>query len=211
MSLIELAMRHRSSSANSKEHASNERLEYLGDALIGLVVANDLYKAFPEGNEGFLTRARARVVCRETLNQVAHHIGLTTRLNLGTTLKENADNVYGNALEALVGAIYLDGGYSHAAAFVRKNIVVSESRLRELAMQDVDYKSRLLEWAQANKKTVEFVQLADQYDSRLDAHRFVCEVTIDSQVTARASGTTKKLSQQNAAKKSLQVVKLAQK
>ena len=200
-------MRHRSSVVLSPEkRATNERLEFLGDALIGLVVAEDLYNAFPDKDEGFLTRARARAVCRETLNQVAHELNLPEHLHIGMVLKENAENVYGNALEALVGAIYLDSGFERAARFVRKHIVVSQSHLVELASKDVDYKSRFLEWAQANRKKVEFVQLTDNYDVRHDSHHFVCEVLVDSQPVARATGTTKKLSQQNAAKKSLAVV-----
>ena len=207
--LIDLAMSHRSAASHLHDaRLTNERLEFLGDALIGLVVADSLYRTFPAETEGFLTRARSRVVCREALNHVAHKIQLDRHLKLGITLKENAENVYGNALEALVGAVYLDGGFDRAAHFVRKHIVVSESHLRDIAQHDVDYKSQLLEWAQAEHRHVEFVQLADRYDVRSDAHKFECEVLINSRVVAKAVGATKKLAQQNAAKKSLEVVKM---
>lgn len=207
--LINLAMSHRSAASHSHDaRLTNERLEFLGDAMIGLVVADSLYRTFPTETEGFLTRARARVVCREALNHVAHKLLLDRHLKLGIALKDNAENVYGNALEALVGAIYLDGGFYRAAQFVRKHIVVSEQHLRELAQHDIDYKSQLLEWAQAGHKRVEFVQLADQYDVRNDVHLFECEVLINSNAVAKAKGSTKKLAQQNAAKKSLEVVKM---
>ena len=103
--------------------ASNERLEYLGDALLGLVVARELYRLFPDQGEGFLTRVRAKAVCRENLNKIAHEIGLDKHLLTAMPMKRNSENVFGNAFEALVGAIFLDAGYEAAEDFVRRKVV----------------------------------------------------------------------------------------
>ena len=212
MRLIEVAMTHRSchsSAAGMSCPQSNERLEFLGDAFIGLVVAEELYRLYPNRDEGFLTRARAHVVCRETLNRVAHDIGIASHVTLGISLRENAADVYGNALEALVGAIYLDAGYSKARDFVERYIIADQTHISKLAEKESDFKSRLLEWAQANKRKVEFVQLSDRYDAKTDSHTFVCQVLVDGQTLATSTGSTKKMSQQMAAKKSLRVVNSA--
>ncbi len=201
LTLYELALTHRSAS-----RGSNERLEFLGDAVLGLVVAQQLYEMYPNETEGKLTRMRAKVVCRENMNHIAHQIGLADRLVLGQVLKSNAENVYGNALEALIGAIYLEAGQARAEQFVRKHIIGAEQKtLRKLIEREVDFKSRLLEWGQAHRKKIEFVCLSDRYEAREDTHTFVYAVLVDGNEIAQAAGHTKLLAQQQAARKVLQI------
>lgn len=197
LSLYELAMTHRSS-----RQGSNERLEYLGDAVIGLVVADMLYQLYPKATEGFLTRARSKMVCREHLNHIARRMQLDKRLRIGKRMNDNADNLYGNALEALVGAIYSDAGYMAAERFIKKHILSKdEQQLRRFLEKDIDYKSRLLEWGQAQHKQVAFVLLQDRYEVQIDRHTFLVEVQIDTIAVAQAAGHTKIEAQQAAAKK----------
>ncbi len=198
--LYNLALTHRSAS-----RGSNERLEFLGDAVLGLVIAQQLYELYPNETEGKLTRMRAKVVCRENMNHIAHQIGLTHHLVLGQILKSNAENVYGNALEALIGAIYLEAGQAKAEQFIQKHIVGDDKKiLRKLIEREVDFKSRLLEWGQAHRKTIEFTCLADRYDATSDTHTFLYAVLLDGHEITQAAGHTKLLAQQQAARKALQ-------
>ncbi len=200
LELYTLALTHRSAS-----RGSNERLEFLGDAVLGLVIAQQLYELYPNETEGKLTRMRAKVVCRENMNHIAHQIGLADRLVLGQVLKSNAENVYGNALEALIGAIYLEAGQARAEQFIRKHIVgEKQAILKKLINREVDFKSRLLEWGQAHRKTIEFVCLNDRYEATSDTHTFLYAVHINKKEVAQAAGHTKLLAQQQAARKTLQ-------
>ncbi len=200
LELYTLALTHRSAS-----RGSNERLEFLGDAVLGLVIAEELYRLYPNETEGKLTRMRAKIVCRENMNHIAHQIGLTDHLVLGQVLKSNAENIYGNALEALIGAIYLESGQARAEQFIKRYIVgKDQSTLMKLIHREVDFKSRLLEWGQAHRKTVRFVCLTDRYEATSDTHTFVYAVHIDDKEVAQAAGHTKLLAQQQTARKALQ-------
>ncbi len=203
LELYKLALTHRSAS-----RGSNERLEFLGDAVLGLVVAQQLYALYPNETEGKLTRMRAKIVCRENLNHIAHQIGLSEHLHLGQTLKSNAENVYGNALEALIGAIYLEAGQAQADAFIKKHIIgEKQAILRKLIEREVDFKSRLLEWGQAHHTAIEFRYLSDRYEAASDTHTFTYAVVIEDKEIAQAAGHTKLLAQQQAARKALQQLK----
>ncbi|MBR1808605.1 MAG: ribonuclease III [Paludibacteraceae bacterium] len=197
--LYEQALTHRSVSGRS-----NERLEYLGDAMLGMVVADCLYHLFPGEGEGFLTRARSNAVCRHNLNRVAKQIGINRHLHTGAPLKKNTENIYGNALEALVGAVYLDAGYEAATAFVRKVLVGKDGAyLRQLSEHETDFKSRLLEYARAHNLNAEFSLIDEQYDAHTDRHTFLYGVSIDGNEVARATGSTKAHAQQAASRKAL--------
>lgn len=186
---------------------SNERLEYLGDALIGMVVAEELFRLFPNEGEGFLTRTRARAVCRENLNATARRIELDKHLQTGQPLKINSDNIFGNALEALTGAVFLDAGYDAAAQFIRKVLVGKNGRnLLRLAEHETDFKSRLLEYAQSKHLQVVFNMIGERYELHDDRHVFLFEVSIDGKVVAQAAGYSKREAQQTAARKALKSV-----
>ncbi len=203
LDLYNLALTHRSAAKGS-----NERLEFLGDAVLGLVIAQQLYQLYPNETEGTLTRMRARIVCRENLNHIAHKIGLSQHLHLGQTLKSNAENVYGNALEALIGAIYIEAGQARAEQFIKKHIVgTNHQTMYKLIEREVDFKSRLLEWGQTHHTTIEFKFIKDHYDAASDTHNFVYAVIIDGKEVAQASGHTKLLAQQQSARKALRQLK----
>lgn len=196
--LYEQALTHRSAS-----RSCNERLEFLGDAVIGLVVTDVLYRLYPEQREGILTRYRSHLVCRERLNCIAQRIGLDKYLQIGTPLKKNAEDVYGNALEALVGAVYRDCGYKRAEAFVLQYIIGKENVLRhELEDKDTDYKSALLEWGQHHQKKVVFTMLKERYDVKSDMHMFVVQAEVDG-MRVQGGGYTKREAQHTAARKML--------
>lgn len=199
--LYEQALTHKSVSRRS-----NERLEFLGDAVIGLVAAEVVYRLYPDRKEGVLSQYRSRLVCRSRLNAIARRMGLAEHLRIGTPLRQNAGDVYGNALEAFVGAVYEEGGYARAEAFVRKYIIGNEAMLKhELEDKKTDYKSLLLEWGQHRHCKVVFTQLSEHYDVLTDVHRFVVQVEVDGKCV-QGGGYTKREAQQTASKKMLGIL-----
>lgn len=202
IALYEEALRHKSAVGKS-----NERLEYLGDALISLVIAQDLFVLFPKADEGTLTRYRAQAVCRENLNKIAHKIGLDKHLRTSQHIKKNTENIYGNAFEAITGAIYLDAGFDSAAAFVREHISGKDGkRLYRLTNKETDFKSRLLEYAQSKHVPAEFRLINDEYVLKEDKHIFTCEIIIDNESAAVGFGNNKMQAQQDAARKALKKI-----
>ena len=152
LALYNLAFSHK---ASAEEHASgiklsNERLEYLGDAILGAVVADLLFKKFPFKEEGFLTEMRSRIVNREHLNKLAMKIGVDHFMANNNSVKTRS--VYGNAFEALIGAIYLDQGYSVTQRFIIHRIIQHHVDMDELENLDANFKSKLINWAQRERK-----------------------------------------------------------
>ncbi|MGC6471083.1 MAG: ribonuclease III [Flavobacteriales bacterium] len=151
IALYEEALTHKSIKNKNQKH--NERLEYLGDAVFGLVIADILYKLYPNKDEGFLTETRAKIVSRKTLNKLA----LDIKLNELLYYKGNTNqSVFGNALEALVGAIYLDKGYSQTYQFINSKLIEPHLNITELTKKIISYKVKILEWGHAKKKSIEF-------------------------------------------------------
>ncbi len=194
-----LALRHK-----SVDGKGNERLEFLGDAVISLVVGDFLYQQFPKASEGQLTSYRARLVCRERLNEVARHIKLHQHLNKGIPLHTNAEDVYGNSLEALVGAIYSADGFQQAKNFINQYILGKPALQLCMPNRDTDFKSKLLQWGQQHHQNVSFDLLKEAYDTTKDQHTFVYGVTINNQMVSQGVGHTKKEAQQHAAKSIMQ-------
>lgn len=207
LKLYRLATTHRSAQIKDEKGnvLSNERLEYLGDALLGAIIANLLYKQFPNATEGFLTRTRSKIVCRNNLNGVCHSIGLDKFIKTSHGLKHNAQNVFGNAIEALVGAIYLDQGYRKTENWVLDNVALEklQNHLDEVAKVETDYKSRIYEWAQNKHRTVEFVEIDHQFNPDIDQHTYTYRLLIDGEHFTVGKGTNKRLAQQNAAKNAI--------
>ena len=146
------ALTHKSYKKRGGLH--NERLEFLGDAILGFVVGEILYQKFPGGTEGFLTQMRSKIVSRKTLNNLA----LEIKLNKLVRYHKSAINrsLYGNALEALVGAIYIDKGHYKATEFIQKRLLLPHLDINNLVKEVVSYKSKVLEWGQQNKKKIIF-------------------------------------------------------
>ena len=132
----------------------NERLEFLGDAILGAVVGEILYQEFPKGNEGFLTQMRSKIVSRKTLNKLALEIGLNKLVRYHKSAADRS--LYGNALEALVGATYLDKGHFKSKKFIKEKLIAPHLDLQKLTKEVASYKSKLLEWGQQHKTEILF-------------------------------------------------------
>jgi ribonuclease-3 len=201
----QLAFRHRSLTPEGrrKDQLSNERLEYLGDAIISLIIADVLFRRFPKQSEGFLTNARSRIVKRDSLNRLAIKLQLDKLIIASKSLKVNNNhNVYGNALEALMGAIYLDYGYEKCRKFVEEKMLHAID-IEKLVAEEVNYKSRLIERCQLKKQDYRFDMISDTVLAG-NQHVFVVELTVDERKLCSAEGSSKKSAEQNVAKKALE-------
>lgn len=200
-----VALMHRSLSVtdSSGNKVNNERLEFLGDAILGSIVSVYLYRRYGHGSEGFLTIARSRIVSRKSLNKVGQALGLHDLVKNSITASSHNTYLCGNALEALIGAIYLDRGYRCCQHFVEMRILEGILDLNELLQHTVNFKSDLLEWAQKFHVTVDFV-LAEEKSDNDGSPLFYSDVYLNSRFYARGKGYTKKDSHQDAARQVLE-------
>ena len=150
--LFKLALLHKS----IKSDESNERLEFLGDAILGLIVAKYLFKLYPFKNEGFLTKIRSKIVNRESLKNIGRKVGLKKLINVKRFKSKSYDSIYGDALEAIIGACYLEKGFDFCEKKVIKNIILPYYDLDNLTTQTHNFKSKVLEWAQKEKMNISF-------------------------------------------------------
>lgn len=200
IALYEEAFLHTSAAGLDKgKWHHNERLEFLGDAVLDAVVADILYKYFPNHREGFLTNTRSKIVQRENLNRVAEKLGLNKMLVLTTRLNAHNNYVYGNALEALIGAVYLDQGYRKCYRFIDEVVIRKCVDLDSIARKKVNFKSSLIEWSQKNKLEIVF-DLIESFTDGDGNPVFQSEVTLFNNQIGIGIGYSKKESQQNAAK-----------
>ncbi len=201
--LYELALIHRSASIRKDGYSlNNERLEYLGDAVLGAIIADLLYKYFPSSDEGFLTQTRSKIVSRGSLNKLAKKIGLDKELISNVNLNNNK-HIYGDAFEALIGAIYLDQGYQTTHQFIENKIFRKHINIEKVVTLETNFKSKLIEWSQKNKIDVVFNTHEKDLDENQHLPLFVSEVEIDSEIKGRGIGTSKKEAQQKAAHEAL--------
>ena len=189
----------------SGNRLNNERLEYLGDAVLDAIVANHLFNLFPEGNEGFMTKLRARIVKRKNLDYLATKIGLQAFINSGISNGSKSKHIYGNALEALIGAIYLDRGYGAARKFFERKILDRHIDLVLLAQKDPDYKSRVIEWTQKNRVEITF-ESKEEHLSGIKAPSFVSVILLNEEEKGSGRGDSKKEAEQQAAKAALKSI-----
>ena len=199
--VYEQAFLHKSSSveASDGKWLNNERLEFLGDAVLDAVVADIVYKHFQNKREGFLTNTRSKIVQRETLNRVAVELGLDKMFVYSAKLSSHNNHMYGNALEALIGAIYLDQGYRMCYHFVEDVIINKYIDLDNIARKEVNFKSSLIEWSQKNKLEITF-ELIESFTDNDGNPVFQTGVTLADTQIGVGIGYSKKESQQNAAK-----------
>ena len=202
--IYEMAMTHSSLSGNQKL-SCNERLEFLGDAVLSSVTADYLYSKFSREREGFLTRSRSNLVCRERLNELALQIGLDKYVNACGVAHQHNNYIYGNALEALVGAIYIDKGYKQCRRFLLDRVFSRLADIESVVKSDKNYKSRLIEWGQKKHIEVEFRLVSEEM--RKDGVYFVSEVLVDGKVCGVGDGFSKRESQQKAARQALPKLK----
>ena len=205
ITLFKLACRHRS--VHHDDHKGhNERLEFLGDAILSAIISDIVYHTFVTHNEGFLSKTRSKIVKRETLNEVAQQIGLDKIVEVHNSSQSHNNNTYGNALEALIGAIYLDQGYERCREIVTNKIILPHIDIKKVAQQEVNFKSRFIEWCQH----YHLPYLFDTDNSNLDEHKnpiFHTRLFIDTILMGEGSGYTKKEAQQKAAQNALQRIK----
>ena len=200
ISLYQLAISHSSIAKTNREgfKESNERLEFLGDAILGSIVAEYLFKKYPFKDEGFLTEIRSRIVNRESLNLLGRKIGLTNIITFDNQNKSRTHkSIYGNALEALVGAVYLDRGYLFCSKFIIKKLLIPHFDIDELIKTDTNHKSKVIEWAQRQSKQVAFDIV--NIKSIGNHKEFTAHVIIDNEMQGEGFGHNKKKAEQAAA------------
>ncbi|HAX96620.1 MAG TPA: ribonuclease III [Prolixibacteraceae bacterium] len=204
LSFYDNAFTHRSASRTDSQGnvVNNERLEYLGDAILGAVIADFLYNRFPQEDEGFLTKMRSKLVNRSILTNLTYDMGLNVYIDSNATNSVDKSHIYGDTLEALIGAIYLDRGYDVARYFIIKRIIPKYIDLYELEQSDSNFKSKLIEWSQKTKRLVRFETL-EEYPNGSKQPKFVSIVIIDNNEAGKGTGSSKKEAQQNAARDSL--------
>lgn len=202
--LYDLAFIHKSASTADLmgQPINNERLEYLGDAILGAIVADYLYNRFPRKDEGFLTQLRSRIVNRSFLTQLTFKLGLNHFVTSNTNSVNESSHIFGDVFEAFIGAIYLDNGYDGVKEFVIKKVLLNHVDIRALERSDNNYKSQLIEWGQKYKREVEFDTRENQ-GSGQHTPPFISVIKIDGQVIGKGEGYSKKEAQQNSACKAL--------
>lgn len=206
--IYQQALLHKSSSIKSGKGRllNNERLEFLGDAILDAVVADIVYKKFEGKREGFLTNTRSKIVQRETLNRVAVQIGLDKLIKYTTRQSSHNSYMCGNAFEALIGAIYLDRGYRACKKFMEERIINQYLNLEKISRKEVNFKSKLIEWSQKNKFCVEFNLIEQSLDSDQNPI-FETQITVENIPAGTGKGYSKKESQQEAAHATLTKIK----
>jgi ribonuclease-3 len=200
--LYELAFIHKSASvSDAKGNPLNyERLEYLGDAVLGVIIAEFLYLKFPDRNEGFLTKMRSKIVNGEHLSILTQHLGLEQLLDNRLQNEQANRHILGDTFEALIGAIYLDKGYRRCKRYVLHKVIKKFVDIADLEKNETNYKSLLIEWAHKNRKEVTFYTDIEPYDPT----RFISFVGIADTLFGSGTGGSKKEAEQNAALETLQ-------
>ena len=206
--LYQQALLHKSTSIRSEKGRplNNERLEFLGDAILDAIVGDIVYKHFEGRREGFLTNTRSKIVQRETLNKLAVEIGLDKLVKYSTRSSSHNSYRYGNAFEAFIGAIYLDQGYERCKRFMEEKIFKNYIDLDKMSRKEVNFKSKLIEWSQKSKVEVSF-ELIEQFLDEDYNPMFHTEIRIEGISAGKGTGYSKKESQQNAAQAALKKIK----
>jgi ribonuclease-3 len=199
-----LAFRHKSA---SKEFVnglklSNERLEYLGDAVLSSVVADYLFRKFPYKEEGFLTEMRSRIVSRSTLNKLSRKLGIDKLVESEAFCNNHSKSLYGDAFEAFVGAIYLDKGYRFTSKIIIKRVIDVHFDIEKLQDQNVNFKSQMIEWSQKEKIPIEF-KVVDEVGNGY-GKQYIVELLIDKKVYANGRDFSIKGAEQIASGKALE-------
>lgn len=201
ISIYEIAFTHRSANLKSDKGIliNYERLEFLGDAMLGAVIAAHLFKKVPSGDEGYLTKMRSKVVSREHLNELGRDLDLLRYVKTNIPVENFGTNIHGNLFEALVGAIYQDRGFSYCEKFIQKRVIKPYVDIEKLEGKITSYKSLVIEWCQKHKKTFEF-EIYDDTGNDTVKH-FAVKLKIDDVIVAKARETSKKKAEERASKR----------
>jgi ribonuclease-3 len=207
LALYKLATLH-SSRAKEKNgfRESNERLEYLGDAILGAAVADYLFKKYPFKDEGFLTEIRSRIVNRESLNNLARKVGIGAIVQFDNKSNHLHQVILGNTLEALVGAVYLDKGYLRTKKFVIDKLIQPYFDLEIVVASNINYKSKVIEYAQKEGKEIRF-EITESKKGKI-GKEFSAQVFINNEPLGTGFGLTKKKAEQDAAEKTIALLNI---
>lgn len=196
INLYKLALLHKSKNKNE----SNERLEYLGDAVLNLIVAEYLFKKYPFKDEGFLTKIRSKIVSRESLNNLGRKVGLKELINFKNVdeYSKNYKSIYGDALEAIIGAVYLDVGFEYCQEYIVKNIIIPYYNFDELVNKTHNFKSKILEWSQKEKKLIKFS--TKKIILKNNSSQFESILIIENKEISKGFGSNKKNAEKDASR-----------
>ena len=196
INLYKLALLHKSKNKNE----SNERLEYLADAVLNLIVAEYLFKKYPFKDEGFLTKIRSKIVSRESLNNLGRKVGLKELINFKNVneYSKNYNSIYGDALEAIIGAVYLDVGFEYCQEYIVKNIIIPYYNFDELVNKTHNFKSKILEWSQKEKKLIKFS--TKKIILKNNSSQFESILIIENKEISKGFGSNKKSAEKDASR-----------
>jgi ribonuclease-3 len=198
--LYKQAFRHRSV-CKDKKMANNERLEFLGDAIINAVIGHYLFTRFPFKDEGFLTKMRSKIVSRSRHNQVAVKLGIAAFVEVNAERGMRNSSIHGDAFEALIGAIYLDKGYQTANKFISERIIETHMDMDEIEKKETDFKSKFIEWAQKERVPFEF-RMKEEVGHGPDK-QFIIELFFDNEIRGLGRHFSKKRAEQMAAEEAI--------
>ena len=200
--IYEAAFIHRSASFTlpDGQRINNERLEFLGDAVLDAILSDYLFEKFPDANEGFMTKIRSRIVNREILNQLALSMGIDKFLVSNVSSNHSTRNLYGDALEALIGALFIDKGFKKTKSLFIKRVFNKYLDLGQIVDTDADYKSLVFEWIQKHKTNLTF-EYKEEYDFKLKKSVFSATLIINNEEFGNGQGASKKEAEQEAAGK----------
>lgn len=195
------AFTHRSANkVDEKGHPINyERLEFLGDAMLSSVIAAHLFNKAPAGDEGYLTKMRSKIVSREHLNELGRDLNLIGFIESKVPTTHFGENIHGNVFEALIGAIYLDKGYTYCEKFIQKRVIIPYVDIARLEGKVISYKSLLIEWCQKEKKTFHYDVFED--NSITGERLFGVKLSINAKVVAKSRAASKKKAEEIASKR----------
>lgn len=197
------ALTHKSIS-NSNDEVSNERLEFLGDSILDSIVAEMLYAKFPNEDEGYLTKIKSKLVSRRTLGMIGHEMEIYKVLRYNKSRSIKLETIEGNAFEALIGAIYLDGGYKSTQKSLKHHVLRKYVDLNQILIEEIDFKSKLFIWSQKNRLPLEFEVVSEKNNG--SSWEYVVVIKINDQEYGRGLGSSKKKAEQAAAQETLELV-----
>jgi ribonuclease-3 len=190
--------------AQVSEINSNERLEFLGDAILDAIVAEYLFQRFPGEDEGYLTKLKSKVVSRKTLGEIAESMNLRSIILYNAGRSINLNTIEGNAFEAIIGAIYLDGGFEAAKRSMHQYVFRKYVDINRLLEEEIDFKSKLFIWCQRNKLAIEFRIITEENSG--GSWNYEVIATINQRDYGKGTGTSKKAAEQAAAQETLQLM-----
>ena len=195
------AFTHRSVQMTDKKGnpINYERLEFLGDSILGSVIAAYLYKKVPSGSEGYLTQMRSKIVSREHLNELGKDLNLIRFVKSNIDQANVGDNIHGNIFEALIGAIFMDKGYDFCQKFIHQNVIVPHVDIAKLEGKITSYKGLIIEWCQKQKKKYTFDTYEDSGNDPVK--HFSVKISIDGEQIAKGRATSKKKAEEQASKR----------